>query len=800
MIFTMFASFTVVNAAETPAITGTATKNGDTVTLTVDYSGFTKVSVAQFTATLPTEVFEALEKDENDEFPAAKAEDAFSSATINYTNEGKLIFIWAAQRKAEWAAGEGTLATITLKVKSGADIPENIAFSSVIFQDETTVDDVATSTTYGTEDQKPQNAITVNNATIVDPNATPKPKDRPTTNDESAPVVTTPVEGQQINATADLDKDGKTVTLKVSYSGFTKVSVAQFTATLPTSVFEALEKDENDEFPAAKAEDAFSSATINYTNEGKLIFIWAAQRKAEWTAGEGDLATITLTLKDGVKLPQDIALSSIIFQDETTVDDVATSTTYGTEDQKPQNSIGVTNATVAEPEKEYSQTNLALSKAVGNTTTTGSDDTTDGSTPYYVAITATKSNGEPAVYGDDYVAYYKGIKLTEGQLNNYLAGAYGSISDALENITFSAESGVQIAAELNKTNATTGKNEKISEGTVGSTTGTGATPTPTPAAIAVKGAVTGVTGDTKSVGIGQIITLTATMSNLKDSQKGGTYTFTFDNADQTVLSVNTDAATVDDKGTIKYEGLAEGSAKVNVAYVKDGVTIDSTPVTIKVTTLANSDDDSTTSSGGGGSKRPIANGSTVTTTTNSPYANVAFTDLDDASWAKQAIVGLAAKGIVSGRGDGTFDPNANITRAEYCQILIGAIEKTNASADVSFDDVATDAWYYHAVAVASQLGIVSGYGDGNFGPNDLITRQDMALMTYKAALATSTDLTATRSLVFGDSAEISDYAAEAVQTLANAGIISGMSDEEFAPKANATRAQASVIIYNTFVK
>ena len=161
---------------------------------------------------------------------------------------------------------------------------------------------------------------------------------------------------------------------------------------------------------------------------------------------------------------------------------------------------------------------------------------------------------------------------------------------------------------------------------------------------------------------------------------------------------------------------------------------------------------------------------------------------------------LANKGIISGRSEGIFAPNDNITRAEYCRILVGAIGKSNDSANVEFADVPTEAWFYHDVAVASSLGIVSGYGDGNFGPYDQITRQDMALMTYKAAQVMNEDLSAKRTLSFADAGQIADYAKTAVQTLADASIINGVSDTEFAPVANATRAQAAKILYDTFVK
>ena len=788
MIVTMFASFTIVNAADEPTIAGTATKKGDTVTLTVDYSGLTKVSVAQFTATLPTDAFEALEKDENDEFPAVVADEAFSSATINYTEDGKLIFIWAASKKAEYAAGEGNLATVTLKVKAGAEVPDKIELSSVIFQDEPE----SGTTTYGTEDQKPANSMTVKNATIIDPDAPAPAKDRPTTNDDPKPEVPTVVSGPQINADAELGKDGKTVTLKVSYKELTKVSVAQFTAVLPTTVFEALEKDENDEFPAVVAAEAFSSATVNYTEDGKLIFIWAASKKAEYAAGEGDLATVTLTLKEGVTLPQTIELASIIFQDEPE----SGTTTYGTEDQKPANAIGVVNAVVKAPAKTFTKSDIALSEAAGKVTATGDDDTSDGTTPYYVVVTATKNNGnDTAVYGDDYVAYYDDIELTEGQLNNYLAGKYGTIADALNHITFAANNGVVISAELDKD----GSKYPISSGSV-SVGNAPATPRPTTPKI-------GVTVSPATVYVGTKTTVTAKITDPKDD---GVLTVvaTEDSLDYVTGSgIKSEVADDNKSATTTFTPALKGTNAIVLNYTYtytdendevQTVTAEK-KITIKEKTTENgggSSSSSTTTTGGTGI---IAGPNAGATTGANPYG-VSFNDLGDVEWAQTAIFTLAAKGIINGRDEYTFDPNANITRAEYCQILVGAIDKSSEYADASFTDVSTDAWFYHAVAVASKYGIVEGYGDGNFGPYDLITRQDMALMTYKAAQVMNKDLASNSSQSFTDADQIAEYAQNAVYSLANAGIISGMGDGTFAPVANATRAQAAVIIYSTFEK
>ena len=157
------------------------------------------------------------------------------------------------------------------------------------------------------------------------------------------------------------------------------------------------------------------------------------------------------------------------------------------------------------------------------------------------------------------------------------------------------------------------------------------------------------------------------------------------------------------------------------------------------------------------------------------------------------------RGMISGRDQYTFDPNANITRAEYCQILMGAINALNAKGESTFADVPSTAWYY---TYQLQVNLVSfqSYGDGNFGPNDLITRQDMALMTYKTAKIMNKSLEPVNAeITFEDSHEISDYAFEAVMTLQKAGIINGMTDTTFEPHSNATRAQSAKVIFDTFV-
>lgn len=176
-----------------------------------------------------------------------------------------------------------------------------------------------------------------------------------------------------------------------------------------------------------------------------------------------------------------------------------------------------------------------------------------------------------------------------------------------------------------------------------------------------------------------------------------------------------------------------------------------------------------------------------------------FTDINDVKWAQKAIVTMNSVGIVNGKTETLFAPNDNITRAEFVKILIGTLkyaEKIDTDgASCSFTDVADDAWYYDAVAAAVANGIVTGVTDTEFAPDAQITRQDMAVMLNRAAKAANLTLGNGAELVFTDSSVVSDYAADAVKAMSKAGIINGFDDGTFAPKNNATRAQAVVMIY-----
>lgn len=170
-------------------------------------------------------------------------------------------------------------------------------------------------------------------------------------------------------------------------------------------------------------------------------------------------------------------------------------------------------------------------------------------------------------------------------------------------------------------------------------------------------------------------------------------------------------------------------------------------------------------------------------------AKVELTDIKG-HWAEANILKLVETGAISGYPDKTFRPNNNITRAEFATVLVKAFKLEQKTGKV-FADTANH-WAKDYIATAAAYGIVSGYDVNKFGPNDLITREQMAAMVVKAA-GLDTALT---SKTFTDSASISAWAVDAVNTAVNKEIIKGYPDNSFKPQGKATRAEAVTVIVN----
>ncbi len=173
-----------------------------------------------------------------------------------------------------------------------------------------------------------------------------------------------------------------------------------------------------------------------------------------------------------------------------------------------------------------------------------------------------------------------------------------------------------------------------------------------------------------------------------------------------------------------------------------------------------------------------------------------FMDIGNVSWARESILALHEKGIVSGRDKMRFEPNANVTREEFVKMLVGALEITAENATCKFDDVADDDWFADSVAQACGAGVVNGMTAQFFGAGAEITREEMAAMIYRAAVFRGARFDATEN-DFADGGAISDWANTAVSALGGAEIMNGKDGGRFEPKAFATRAEAAKVIYLT---
>ena len=206
--------------------------------------------------------------------------------------------------------------------------------------------------------------------------------------------------------------------------------------------------------------------------------------------------------------------------------------------------------------------------------------------------------------------------------------------------------------------------------------------------------------------------------------------------------------------------------------------------------------------GGGGSSSSGFSAGTAANTTVEPQKTAGkFTDLESVSWAEEAINTLAKYDVINGKSENIFAPNDYIKREEFAQLIVKSFNIPSGTQELKFEDVSKDAWYYDSLKKAFSNGIINGMSETKFGTGEFITRQDMAVMLYRAAAAAGVEiLVVDAEKTVNDSADISEYAADAVAELVKAGIINGDQNRNFNPKNNATRAQAAVMIYNLLYK
>lgn len=202
------------------------------------------------------------------------------------------------------------------------------------------------------------------------------------------------------------------------------------------------------------------------------------------------------------------------------------------------------------------------------------------------------------------------------------------------------------------------------------------------------------------------------------------------------------------------------------------------------------------SGGGGASYSPPVTGVTEPAAPSNPASEPAFLDIDGVPWAAEAIAGLKSKGILDGDGSGNFEPYRTVTREEFLKMLLLTFEIKidTAKTENPFADCVPGEWYAPYVTAAYEDGIIKGMSDGRFGIGMPITRQDMAVMVYRAAIKYGKTMKEGEGKAFSDAAYISEYATEAIDQLSAAGVFGGDDSGRFHPADDANRAEAAVVM------
>ena len=426
----------------------------------------------------------------------------------------------------------------------------------------------------------------------------------------------------------------------------------------------------------------------------------------------------------------------------------------------------------------------------------------------YVSVVVTDTEGNELEYGEDYVVKdAEGNILTQNEFNGLIGGHLGNVSEALDGLSIVAyRDDVKVNAQLIAEKADGSqelvdvKDEVVADP---STTPTTAPSTQYKFTKWTKtGSSSSITSD--SITRGYSRTYVANFNNFDEDTQYIKYEIT--SGDRYI-----DLVELADTTKINVEASTVGTARIKATLydeATDKALAESTTLSISVKSATSSSGSSSSSgsgSTGGSSIGQIAGGNLGNVSITDPgivNGNVNFQDLDQAAWARDAIVYLAQRGIINGRSSTEFAPNDSITRAEFAQLVINMyglnkITSANVNVTSNFADVQSGTWYYNAVNIAANLGIVNGYPDGNFYPNNLVSRQEMALMMYRVANKANAKLTAVNEQkVWSD--PVADWAADAVTTLQMAGVINGTSDTTFEAEAGATRAQAAQMIYNLY--
>ena len=171
--------------------------------------------------------------------------------------------------------------------------------------------------------------------------------------------------------------------------------------------------------------------------------------------------------------------------------------------------------------------------------------------------------------------------------------------------------------------------------------------------------------------------------------------------------------------------------------------------------------------------------------------SIVFTDVTSADWYYTEVMTLAEQGVMTGISATEFAPDTSVNRGMLVTVLYRMENCPAARSDVRFGDVPDGQWYTEAVLWAAENGIVNGYGDGRFGPNDPVTREQIAAVLWRLSGAPETDADLSS---YEDGAAVSEWAREAVAWCVESGILQGMDAQHLSVGRTATRAEMAVIL------
>lgn len=176
------------------------------------------------------------------------------------------------------------------------------------------------------------------------------------------------------------------------------------------------------------------------------------------------------------------------------------------------------------------------------------------------------------------------------------------------------------------------------------------------------------------------------------------------------------------------------------------------------------------------------------------YNGKDYEDVSSGQWYEDSVNMVASHEIMLGVSENKFAPDEGMTRAMMAAILHRLEGERKAGASAAFSDIAADAWYVESAAWAAENGIINGYGDGSFGPNRDVTREELVVMLCRYAEFAGVDISAAADLTeFEDAGSTSPWAKDAMSWAVSAGLINGMDKTHLAPDETATRAQIAAI-------